>query len=125
MKRTNLTGFTVVQLVERFTELALGQYNAEIEGKIAKYNRLYDMMSAVTQQLKSRSGDQRAALVPLFVHPNPQVRLKAAQRAFKAAPIAARRVFQDLSDRNIYPQAADARLSMRMLDRGESKLMDD
>lgn len=125
MKSSDPKSMTVVQLVERLTELALGQYSAEREGKIAKYNRLYDAIAAVAQELKNRSGDQRAALLPLFVHPNPQVRLVAAQKAFKAAPVAARQVFQDLSDRNIYPQAAYARQSLWALDAGESVLTKD
>jgi hypothetical protein len=125
VKRVNLKTMTVVQLVEHFMELALHQYRAEIEGSIGKYNRIYEAISAVTQELKSRAGDQRAALAPLFVHPNPQVRLVAAQKAFKAAPAAARQVFQDLSDRNIYPQAAYARQSLWALDGGESKLLED
>lgn len=125
MKSGDLISMTTVQLVDHFRDLAIGQYHAEIEGSIGKFNRLYDVISAVTQELKSRAGDQRAALVPLFVHPNPQVRLVAAQKAFKTAPVVARQVFQDLSDRNIYPQAAYARQSMLALDRGESKLMQD
>jgi hypothetical protein len=39
------------------------------------------------------------------------------------APAAARQVLQDLSDRNIYPQAAYAWQSLEALDRGESKLV--
>ena len=125
MTSVDLGKLTVLQLVDRFTELAVGQSKAELYGETAKYNRLYDAIVVVKNELKSRAGDQRKALVPLFVHPNPQVRLVAAQWAMIVAPAAARQVLQDLSDRNIYPQAADARLSLRKLDRGESKLMED
>src|SRR5665213_1276280 len=102
MKPVDLKKLTVVQLVDRFTELALGQSKAELDGQIAKYNRLYDAIVAIKNELKSRPGDERRALVSLFVHPNPQVRLVAAQKAFKCAPVAARQVFQELSDHNIY-----------------------
>jgi Domain of unknown function (DUF2019) len=120
-----LKALSVEQLTERFVGFALGQHEAELHGEIAKYNRLYDAIVAVKDELKSRPGDQRRALVPLFVHPNAQVRLVAAQWAMIVAPVPARQVLQDLSDRNIYPQAADARLPLRQLDRGESKLMED
>jgi Domain of unknown function (DUF2019) len=125
MTPVDLKKLTVTQLVDRFAELALGQSKAELYGENAKYNRLYDAIVAVKDELKSRPGDQRRALVPLFVHPNAQVRLVAAQWAMVVAPVPARQVLQDLSDRNIYPQAADARPSLRDLDRGESKLMED
>jgi|SRR6185437_10145202 len=123
MKSIDLGKMTVLQLVERFTSLALGQSKAELYGETEKYNRLYDEIVAIKQELKSRAGDQRSALVPLFTHPNPQVRLMAAQWALAVAPVAARQALQDLSDRNIYPQAAYARQSLMALDRGDSKLI--
>ena len=123
MKGTNLKEITVPQLVERFTACALGQFKAELYGETEKYNRLYDEIVAIKQELKSRAGDQRRALVPLFTHPNPQVRLMAAQWALAVAPVTARQALQDLSDRNIYPQAAYARQSLMALDRSDSKLI--
>jgi hypothetical protein len=82
-----------------------------------------DEIVAIKQELKSRAGDKRSALVPLFTHPNPQVRLMAAQWALAVAPQAARQALQDLSDRNIYPQAAYVRQTLMALDRGDSKLI--
>ncbi len=40
-------------------------------------NRLYWKIASVGNELKSRPGDQRAALLPLYNHKNMQVRLKA------------------------------------------------
>lgn len=123
MKRANLAEMTISQLVDRFTALALEQYKAELYDEIAKYNRLYDDIIAIKEELRARGGDQRGALVPLFGHPNPQVRLKAALYALAVAPAAARQVLQDISDRNEYPQAAYARQTLMALDRGDSKLI--
>jgi hypothetical protein len=123
MKIFDLQSLTVLQLVERFAELALAQDRAQMFGKIKLYNRLYDDVVAVKNELASRPGDQRSALMSLYSHSNPHVRLKAAQWSLAVAPVAARQVLQEISDRNIYPQAADARQSLEALDRGESKLI--
>ena len=118
MKRIKLENMTVDQLVERFVAIALDQDRAALHDDNAKYNRLYGQMDAVKQELKSRPADQRRALIPLHAHPNAQVRLKAAIATLALAPEAARRTLQVISDRNEYPQAADARGMMSALDDG-------
>lgn len=123
MKKFDLQSLTVPQLIERFCELALAQDHAQMFGKIKIYNRLYDDLVAVKNELAARPGDQRSALISLYSHSNPHVRLKAAQWSLAVATAAARQVLQDISDRNIYPQAAYAWQSLEALDRGESKLV--
>lgn len=122
MKGAALSSMTVPELVDRFTSLALQQYKAELYDETAVYNRLYGELVAVREELKARPGDQRQALMSLYSHLNPQVRLKAALYSLAVAPAAARQVLQDISDRNEYPQAADARQTLEALDRGDSKL---
>jgi hypothetical protein len=102
----------------RFTIIALGQDEALLTNEIAKFNRLYDSMDAVEAELQGRAGDQRQALVPLLGHPNAQVRLKTAIATLGVAPQAARKALQTISDRDEYPQAANARGMMRALDEG-------
>lgn len=121
MKGADLGKMTVPQLVERFTVLCVGQFQAELRSEIAKENRLIRQTIAVAEELKSRTGDQRIALVSLLAHSNPQVRMMAAQFTLAVAPAAARQALQDLSDRNIYPQAAYARGTLMALDSGERK----
>jgi hypothetical protein len=123
MKGTDLRILRVSQLVDQFAACALEQFKAELHNEIAKYNRLYDDIVAIKDELKTRAGDQRSALATLFTHPNPQVRLKAAQWSLAVLPVAARQVLQDISDRNEYPQAAYARQSLMALDRGDSLLI--
>ena len=123
MKIKDFQNMTVSQLVNQFATFALEQYKAELYGEIARYNRLYDEIVAVKDELKGRAGDQRSALVSLFAHQNPQVRLMAALWSLAVVPAAARQVLQDISDRNEYPQAAYARQSLMALDRGDSKLI--
>ena len=123
MRGADFRNMTVSQLVDQFTACALKQFTAELHGEIAKYNHLYDDIVAIKDELKTRAGDQRNALASLYTHPNPQVRLKAAQWSLAVLPAAARQVLQDISDRNEYPQAAYARQSLMALDRGDSKLV--
>jgi hypothetical protein len=122
MKNTDLHKMTVSQLVDEFRAFALAQFEAELNDEITKYNRLYDKIVAVKDELKGRAGDQRSALVPLLSDPNPQVRLKAAQWALAVEPVAARQTLQEISDRNEYPQAAYARQTLMAIERGDSKL---
>ena len=119
MKRAH--DMTVDQLVERFTQIALGQDRALLMDEIGRFNRLYDQMERVEAELKSRSGDQRRALLRLYFHPNAQVRLKAAEATLAVAPQTARRKLQEIQDSYEFPQAGDAGMTLIGLDRGEFK----
>lgn len=116
-----LKDMPVVELVDQFTEITLRQYDAALFGNITKYNSLVDQMLAVADELKSRPGDQRSALVPLLVHPNRQVRLMAAEFTLALAPVASRQTLQELSDAKVYPQSAYAMGTLRALQRGDRK----
>jgi hypothetical protein len=121
MKVVDLKKASVSQLVQLFTDITLKQYNAQLYDEIALYNKLFDEMCSVSDELKSRPDDQRAALVPLFSHPNPQARLMAAEMTLAVVPQAARRALQELWDQQEFPQAAYALGTLRALDRGERK----
>lgn len=121
MKNAALKNMSVLQLVDRFTAVTLGQFQAELDGEIARYNRLYDEMVAIARELKARPGDQRTALIPLFGHSNPQVRLMAAEFTLAVAAALARQTLQDLADTKLYPQTAQARQTLRALERGDRK----
>lgn len=109
MKRDALHDTNVDELVERFLSMALEQDEALLTDAITKYNRLYDQMEAVERELKGREGDQRRALQPLLKHANAHVRLKAAIATLAVEPDAATAALQEISKRNEYPQAAEAR----------------
>lgn len=119
MKCAKLQDMTVAQLVDRFEAIALEQDEALLYDEHDKYNRLYDEMDVVKEELKSRAGDQRRALLPLFKHPNSQVRLKAAIATLALAPKEARQTLQSIVDGLEYPQAAHARGMLRSLDDGK------
>jgi hypothetical protein len=97
MNKVDFQSMTVTQLVGRFSELALEQDHAQLFGKIKLYNRIYDDLVAVKNELAARPGDQRSALMSLYSHPNAQVRLKAAQWSLAVARAPAQQVLQEIS----------------------------
>ncbi len=121
MKRFDLHQLSSDQLVERFTALALEQDEALRDDEIAVVNKLFHQIEAVEEELKNRAGDQRQMLTILYRHPSAQVRLKAAEATLAVAPEAARMVLQTIKDRGEFPQALDAGMILRELDRGVFK----
>jgi hypothetical protein len=120
MKR-KLEDMTVAQLVEQFTEIGLAQDHAMLYSENAKFNRLFDTMTAVEAELKSRAGDQRRALLPLYKHPNIQVRLKAATATLAVEPQIARRELEGIASTQLLPQAGEAGMRLLNLDMGVFK----
>jgi hypothetical protein len=119
--KLELQKMSAADLVERFTELGVGQFQAELHGELAKQNKLILQMRPLIEELKSRPGDQRSALLPLFNHRNVQVRLMAAMLTLAVAPAAARQVLQAIKDSGQQPQALDAGMCLWDLDRGAFK----
>jgi Domain of unknown function (DUF2019) len=121
MRLTKLHELSVTDLVARFEQIALEQDQALLMDEVARYNTLYDQMDAVKNELKSRPGDQRRALLVLYDHPNGQVRLKAAIGTLAVAPESARESLQSIADSHEYPEAAEAGMTLWDLDRGTFK----
>jgi uncharacterized protein DUF2019 len=119
MKR--ISEMTTEQLVERFTAIALDQYKALQNYDTARYNRLFDRMDAVKQELKARNGDQRRALLSLYKHPNTQVRFKAAVATLAVAPTEARAILGEIAATHNDMQGFDARHTLNELDSGVFK----
>jgi Domain of unknown function (DUF2019) len=118
MARTQKQAASVQELVARFVSIGLAQYDALYVVDTKKYNRLYAMMVDIRNELKRREGDQRRALLPLLGHPNPQVRMKAANSLLAISPELARKALESVRDSAIFPQAADASGMLRALDDG-------
>ncbi len=121
MNPASFKKLSVAELVERFTVLCVGQYEAELRGEGAKENRLIREMFKVREELKARPGDQRSALLPLYEHPNIQVRLMAAKETLAIAPSAARHLLETIKASGQMPQSMDAGMSLWNLERGVFK----
>jgi uncharacterized protein DUF2019 len=116
MTPINLHEMTTQQLVQQFVVLSLEQDRTLTRDDVEGYNRLFDVLEAVKQELQRRPDDQRQALLPLYDHPNAQVRLNAAMGTLQVAPKAARRMLEIIRHSREYPQAADAGMTIHALD---------
>ena len=121
MTRENLAVLSVDQLVERFVEIAHEQQKAELHSDLRRMRALYWKMDGVENELRARPGDQRQALVPLLRHGNIQVMIKAALSTLALEPKKARMVLEAISLSKRQPQALEAGMSLRNLDRGVFK----
>jgi hypothetical protein len=117
-KGLKLEDQTIEELVKRFVDLALVQYEANLDGDTKKYNVHFRKMAEVTGELKRRPGDQRTTLLSLYRHSNPHVRLMAAKNTLAVAPAAARRSLETIATSNEGAQSGDAGMCLVFLDRG-------
>jgi len=138
MTDADLKAMTVAQLVENFADLSAKQNKALLEYEVSEFSRLFPQIDAIPQEsdglseftrlywqidaiekeLKGRPGDQRRALLALFKHPDPQVRLNAAKATLAVAPGEARAMLEHIAKRHRGPQAGDAGMCLWNLDRG-------
>ncbi len=118
MTSSKLKGLSTSELMLLFEKLCIEQYNALERDEIAAFNKRYDKIQAIADELKSRPGDQRRVLMQLFGHPNMQVRLTAAKVNLAVDYIAARREIQAIVDSKWFPQAGDAGMTLHHLDTG-------
>lgn len=115
---TKLSCLPDSELLARFEQLCVEQYDSLERQEYTAFNRRYDRISSIQDELKSRPGDQRRILMQLFGHPNMQVRLTAAHANLAVDYLAARSELQSIADSRWYPQAADAGMTLDHLDSG-------
>ncbi|MDP3318008.1 MAG: DUF2019 domain-containing protein, partial [Bosea sp. (in: a-proteobacteria)] len=99
-------------IVRRFEQLCIEQYDAMDREERGRVNRLVWRIHALEMELKSRPGDQRRLLRRFFGHANMQVRLSAAKANLAVDYLAARREIQDIADSKWGPQCGDAGMTL-------------
>ncbi len=130
MTQAILSALSTHQLVNRFAEIGIAQEKAiddltvqlwDSQGEnqdTTEINRLFADMKAIDEELRVRGRDARLMLMTLFDHKNIQVRLSAAKLTLGVAPLEARKVIEDISQSNLFPQAGDAGMTLDNLDSG-------
>jgi hypothetical protein len=118
MKNSNLANIPLDELVERFVAIGIELDEALLGNEVREFNRLFQLKTAIVDELRSRTGDQRQVLLNLYDHPNAQVRLNAVKATLAIAPDVARRKLQEIAESGEFPQAGDAGMSIINLDRG-------
>jgi hypothetical protein len=106
-------------LVERYVANALAQYKAARSGAFRRFKPLAIEQRALEEELQRRPGDERRALVDLCEHPNTQVRLNAAVAVLAVAPERARKALELLVEARLYPQSAEAGMTLDAIDSGQ------
>lgn len=118
MKRVNVSKMTTDKLVQLFADLAVQQDAALLYRAQRQVNKIFWRLEEIESELKSRPGDQRSALLPLYNHKNMQVRVKAAKATLAIAPEAARAQLEAIRASGWQPQALEAGMSLGFLDEG-------
>lgn len=118
MKRAAVPEMTDEQLVERYVVLNEAQDEAVLYDGGPEYNRLFDLMVEVVDELQRRPGDMRTLLLALYDHQNTWVRMNAAKHTLAFAPEEGRRVLQDIADSKVQPYAGSAGMALWALEEG-------
>lgn len=113
-----LSNMTAEHLVVKYIEIGSAQYDALMMDEIAKFNRLFDKMVAVEDELRGRAGDERRLLLALYDYKNPQVRLNAIKATLALAPEAGREALEALAEAGEGIQSMDAGMCIFALDEG-------
>jgi len=109
------------QLVQRFRQHALDQESTLWDSNTAKYNRLFDRMQAIEDELRSRGPEARKALLVLLDDPNPWVRYKAAHECLAIARERAMVVLRAIAASHLMPVAGHAGMTLENLESGQFK----
>ncbi|MDP3255694.1 DUF2019 domain-containing protein [Bosea sp. (in: a-proteobacteria)] len=119
MKRhEDLSALSNEEIVKRFEQLCIEQYDAMDREELGRVNRLVWRIHHLVMELKSRPGDQRRLLRRFFGHSNMQVRLSAAHANLAIDYPAARREIQDIANSKWEAQCLDAGMTLINLDNG-------
>lgn len=111
--RTGLEDMTIEQLVERFKVVAIEHDEAD---DMPESERLYWEKDKVETELERRPGDQRRALIPLYMHQDVRIQAAAAGATRTLASALSRSRLLAIDDPNWFPPISIEGLSERDLD---------
>ncbi|WP_404934745.1 DUF2019 domain-containing protein [Nitratireductor sp. L15S-10] len=106
------------QLLARAAEIGVAQDDALLGNEISRFNRLFDELMGIEEELRARPGDRRRLFMELYEHRNMQVRLNSAKATLAIAPQQARALLEWIAASKHNPQAGDAGMCLWFLDEG-------
>jgi cytochrome c oxidase assembly protein Cox11 len=118
MSQADLAKLTVADLVRRYANLGVEDDKACMQFDAEWSTRVRRRMWAIEDELKSRPGDQRRALLALYDHPNMGLRLMAAKATLAVAPQQARKMIEWIASLNWPAHSGDAGMCLWALDKG-------
>ncbi len=112
----DLTKYSVPELLAQFRDACLAQYDTYLTGNIGKCNKLFDVLLAITRELKRRGVEERRSLLTLLADKNPQVRLQAAKSVYSIAPIEAKACIEAIAASGVPDQSLSAGMTLSRLE---------
>lgn len=113
---STLASSSVDQLISAYVTIGVEQYESTQTHEVSRYNRLFKKRREITAELRRRGPNTVRALLPLLSHPNLQVILMAAEDLMDLEPARCRVAFEYVKASQIMTQAADASLSLKIMD---------
>jgi len=112
----NIEKYTAQELLVRFREACLAQYETYINGNINKYNKIQDILLEITRELKRRGLTERRSLLTLLADKNPQVRLQAAKKVYSVAPTEAKACLEAIAASGLPDVSLSAGMTLSRLE---------
>ena len=97
MSGANYSSFSIDVLLRQYEKSCLFQYDTYIYNDYDTYNREFQTLVDIKDELQSRGPLARRALLRLFGNSNKQVRLMAAKHVYPVAREEAKKCLQDLA----------------------------
>ena len=116
MSNINYSEMAIDQILKRFEQACLEQYDTYSTGKTKKHNINFWILVSITDELKARGSEARKSLSRLLSDENPQVRLQAATFVYPAAPEKAKARLKDIRMAKLPDQSLDAGMTLRGLE---------
>jgi hypothetical protein len=116
MSELNFSSMTIDELLKRFAEACLKQYDTFLTYDTEKFNDEYDILVAVKDELQARGPQARRSLLRLLSHENPQVRLQAAKFVYPAAREEAKACLQEIKNAKLPDQSLAAGMTLHRLE---------
>ncbi|WP_336067908.1 DUF2019 domain-containing protein [Nitratireductor rhodophyticola] len=117
-KKIHFSEQSDAQLLARAAEIGVAQDHALLGNEIARFNKLFDELMSIKNELRARPGDRRRLIMELYKHRNMQVRLNSAKATLAIAPEEARALLEWIAASKHNPQAGDAGMCLWALDEG-------
>lgn len=116
MAETNYSATSVDDLLKRFEEVCIEQYDTYITDDLEKYNKDFEILVSIKDELKARGSEARRSLLRLLTNENPQVRLQAAKFVYPVARDEAKKCLQDIEAAKLPDQSLSAGMALYRLE---------
>ncbi|HLJ70771.1 MAG TPA: DUF2019 domain-containing protein [Roseiarcus sp.] len=116
MSEVFFSAMSIDQLLKRFEEACLEQYDTYITDDLEKFETNFRILVSIKDELKARGPEARRSLLRLLSHDNPHVRLQAAKFVYPVARDEAKTSLQDIAAAKLPDQSLDAKMTLHRLE---------